>query len=292
MSRHEFPIVALAAVLGLAASAHAEPASDYGKVDTFQPGKKYNCVPTADRKGWDCNVTGKADVSPAPAPAQTPVAAPAPAPAQTPVAAPAPAPAQTPVAAPTPAPAPAHEAVPAAPAAQSAAHASALPGYLTNAGAHESVQPMPAAPAPKPAPPPRVKGPLVPAKTPTAPAANPPPAPPKPAAAAPKPAAAITTPSVPAGHDFLALPAAEYVIELAHADSPAGLGAAPHPAHGEVYELLLSQNGSESWLLLWGPFADLPSARAARDELAAQGATPGWPRRIGPLQAEMQRTEP
>lgn len=268
MSRHEFPIVALAAVLGLAASARAEPASDYGKVDTFQPGKKYNCVPTADRKGWDCNVTGKADVSPAPAPAQTPVAAP------------------------TPAPAPAHEAVPAAPAAQSAAHASALPGYLTNAGAHESVQPMPAAPAPKPAPPPRVKGPLVPAKTPTAPAANPPPAPPKPAAAAPKPAAAITTPSVPAGHDFLALPAAEYVIELAHADSPAGLGAAPHPAHGEVYELLLSQNGSESWLLLWGPFADLPSARAARDELAAQGATPGWPRRIGPLQTEARRSQP
>jgi hypothetical protein len=150
----------------------------------------------------------------------------------------------------------------------------------------------PAAPAPKPAPPPRVKGPLVPAKTPTAPAANPPPAPPKPAAAAPKPAAAITTPSVPAGHDFLALPAAEYVIELAHADSPAGLGAAPHPAHGEVYELLLSQNGSESWLLLWGPFADLPSARAARDELAAQGATPGWPRRIGPLQTEARRSQP
>jgi hypothetical protein len=271
MSRHEFPIVALAAILGLTAAARAEPASDYGKVDTFQPGKKYNCVPTADRKGWDCNATGKAEVPPAPAPVQAPVAAP------------------------TPAPAPAHEAVPAAPAAQPAPHASALPGYLTNAGAHESMQPMPAAPAPKPTPPPRVKGPLVPAQTPSAPAANPPPAPAKPAAAAPKPAAATTTPSVPAGHDFLALPAAEYVIELAHADSAAGLGVAntaAHPAHGEVYELHLSQNGNESWLLLWGPFADLTAARTARDELAAQGATPGWPRRIGPLQAEIRRVQP
>jgi hypothetical protein len=270
MSRHEFPIVALAALLGLAASASAEPSSDYGKVDTFQPGKKYNCVPTADRKGWDCNATGKAEVPPTPEPT------PAPAPARTPVAA--------------PAPAPAHEAVPAAPATQSTPHASALPGYLTNAGAREAMQPMPAAPAPKPAPPPRVKGPLVPAQTSIAPVANPPPV--KPAAAAPKPAAAATAPSVPAGHDFLALPAAEYVIELAHADSAAGLGTAPHSAHGEVYELHLSQGGSESWLLLWGPFTDLPSARAARDELAAQGATPGWPRRIGPLQTEVRRSQP
>lgn len=271
MSRHEFSIVALAAILGLAAAAHAEPASDYGKVDTFQPGKKYNCVPTADRKGWDCNATGKAEVPPAPAPAQTPVAVP------------------------EPAPAPAHEAAPAAPAAQPTPHASALPGYLTNAGAHEAMQPMPAATAPKPVPPPRVKGPLVPAHAPTTPAANPPPPPAKPAAAAPQPAAAAAAPSVQAGPDFLTLPAAEYVIELAHAGSAAGLGtarAAAHPSHGEVYELHLSQNGNESWLLLWGPFADLTAARAARDELAAQGATPGWPRRIGPLQAEMRRTEP
>lgn len=268
MSRHEFPIVALGVMLGLAASTHAEPSSDYGKVDTFQPGKKYNCVPTADRKGWDCNATGKAEVPPAPAPA----------------------PAQTPT--PAPAPAPAHEAVPAAPAAQSAAHASPLPGYLTNAGANAPMQPMPAVPAPKPAPPPRVKGPLVPAQTPTAPVAIPPAQPVKPVAPAPKPAAATATPSVPAEHDFLALPAAEYVIELAHADSTAGLGTAAHPAHGEVYELHLSQNGSESWLLLWGPFADLPSARAARDELAAQGVTPGWPRRIGPLQTEARRSQP
>jgi hypothetical protein len=275
MSRHEFPIVALATILGLAAAAHAEPSSDYGKVDTFQPGKKYNCVPTADRKGWDCNATGKAEVPPAPEPA------PAPAPAQTPVVA--------------PAPAPAREAAPAAPAAQPAPHAGALPGYLTNAGASESVQPMPAAPVPKPAPQPRAKGPQVPARTSVASPANPPPAPEKTATPAPKPDAVAAAPPVPAGHDFLALPATQYVIELAHADSPAGLDAArtaAHPAHGEVYELHLSQNGNASWLLLWGPFADLPAARAARDELAAQGATPGWPRRIGPLQTEAQRVQP
>ncbi|HST26840.1 MAG TPA: hypothetical protein VLK26_00560 [Rudaea sp.] len=271
MSRHEFSIVAITVLLGLAASAHAEPSSDYGKVDTFQPGKKYNCVPTADRKGWDCSTTGKAEVPPAPAPAQTPVVAP------------------------EPAPAPAHEAAPATPAAQPTPHASALPGYLTNAGANESMQPMSAAPAPKPVPKPRVKGPQVPAQAPSTPAANPPPAAAKVVAPIPKPAPAVAASPIEAGQDFLALPAAQYVIELAHADSATGLNAAraaAHPAHGEVYELHLSQNGSASWLLLWGPFADLPAARAARDEFAAQGATPGWPRRIGPLQAEMRRTEP
>jgi len=105
----------------------------------------------------------------------------------------------------------------------------------------------------------------------------------------------VAAPSTTAGPDFLALPATQYVIELAHADSAAGLDAArsaAHPAHGEVYELHLSQNGNDAWLLLWGPFADLPAARAARDELAAQGATPGWPRRIGPLQTEARRVQP
>lgn len=276
MRQHEFPIIAFAALLGLAASAHADP-SDYGKVDTFQPGKKYNCVPTADRKGWDCNVTGNADV--APAPAQPPAATPAPT-------------------AP-PASAPVPEATPAAPPTQPAPGSGALPNYLNNPAMNGAMRPMPAAPAPKPVPPPRVKGPQVPAQRSTAPAANPPlappqPAPAKPAALAPNPAPAMAVPPAQAGQDFLALPAAQYVIELAHADSAAGIDAArtaAHPAHGEVYELHLSQNGNESWLLLWGPFADLQAARAARDELAAQGATPGWPRRIGPLQSEARHAD-
>lgn len=268
MQRREFPSVALAVLLGLTAPAHADP-SDYGKVDTFQPGKKYNCVPTADHKGWDCKVTGNADVPPEPAPAQPPAA--------------------------VPAPEPAHEVAPAAAPEQPAPHASALPSYLTNSGANQPMQPMPAAPAPKPAPRPRVKGPQVPTQTPSAAAANPPSAPAKPATLAPKPAPAVASPARRTGQDFLALPASQYVIELAHADSSPGLDAAraaAHPSHGGVYELHLSQNGNESWLLLWGPFADLQAARAARDELAAHGATPGWPRRIGPLQSEMRRTEP
>lgn len=271
MPRHEFPIIVLAALLGSAASAHADP-SDYGKVDTFQPGKKYNCVPTADRKGWDCSVTGTADVPPSAPPAAPP--------------------AQTPAA-------PVHETAPAAAPEQPAPHAGALPGYLTNSGASQPMQPMPAAPAPKPAPQPRVKGPMVPAQaspaTSPAPASQKPASPaPKPATAVPHPAPAVAAPTAQAGQGFLALSAAQYVIELAHADSAAALDAArtaAHPAHGEVYELHLSQNGSESWLLLWGPFADLPAARTARDELAAQGATPGWPRRIGPLQTELSRAQ-
>ncbi|MBS0570381.1 MAG: hypothetical protein JSS28_07225 [Proteobacteria bacterium] len=259
------PELILVALVCAAASAHAEP-SDYGKVDTFQPGKKYNCVPTADRKGWDCKVTGNADVAPTPAPAQVPAAS-----------------------------APAGEAVPAATPTPPTPRAGDLPGYLTNAGASQPMQAMPAAPAPKPAPKPRVKGPLVPTQTPAAPAANPPPAPPQPAVATPTPAPAVAATPAPAGNDFLALPATQYVIELAHADSAAGLGAAravTPPTHGEIYELHLSQSAKESWLLLWGPFADLPAARAARDELAARGATPGWPRRIGPLQTEAERSRP
>ena len=106
MPRHEFPIIVLAALLGSAASAHADP-SDYGKVDTFQPGKKYNCVPTADRKGWDCSVTGTADVQPSAPPAAPP--------------------AQTPAA-------PVHETAPAAAPQQPAPRASELPKYITGGG--------------------------------------------------------------------------------------------------------------------------------------------------------------
>ena len=276
MRPHEFLAVIL---LCAAAVAQAEP-SDYGKVDTFQPGKKYNCVPTADRKGWDCRVTGNADVPP---PAE-------PGPAR----------------GTAPTPEPAREGIPAAPAAQPAPHASALPGYLTSSGANPPMQPMPAAPAPKPAPPPRVKGPMIPAQTPApakpAPKPEQTPAKPVPAeaalkptpAAAPSPAPARAPSPAPATQDFLALPATSYVVELAHTASQSGLDAAraaAQPAHGKVYELHLQQNGIDAWLLLWGPFVDLESARSARAELAAQGATPGWPRRIGPLQTELSRAQ-
>ncbi|MBU6200277.1 MAG: hypothetical protein KGP08_11555 [Xanthomonadaceae bacterium] len=233
------------ALLSAAAVAQADP-SDYGKVDTFQPGKKYNCVPSADRKGWDCKVTGNADVPQVPQSAQAPAAAPA----------------------------PAHEAFPAAPAAPPTAKASALPGYLAAPNPGDSMQPMPAAPTLKPAPKPRVKGPMVPAST----AGQ---APAKPARVEPAPAA----------QDFLALPADAYVIELAQAPSESGLVSA-NPPLAKVYKVHLRQNGADVWLLVCGPYQNLQAARAARGELAAQGTTPGWPRRVGPLQTEARRTQP
>jgi len=50
-----------ALALGLALVAAAQAAETrYGKVETFQPGKKYTCVPTSDRKGWDCTELDKA----------------------------------------------------------------------------------------------------------------------------------------------------------------------------------------------------------------------------------------
>jgi hypothetical protein len=265
------------------AGARADP-SDYGKVDTFQPGKKYNCVPTADRKGWNCTEAGKATAPPT----QTPTAA-APATPAAPAASPA---LTAPVAASGP--------PPSAP----AKSPGSLPSYLTNAAA-SGVQPMPAAPTPKPPPRPRAKGPLVPAAA---------PAPPTAATSAPvaKPASApvTVTPPTPASQpapvtpaptpvatgsgnarDFLALPADAYVIELAHAENAANL-VTTNPPRENVYKLHLRQNGGDIWLLVCGPYASLEAARAGRDELAAQGATPGWPRKIGPLQTEVRRTQP
>src|SRR6185503_6850118 len=66
----------LGAALLLAGFAHADTPG-YGKVETFQPGKKYNCVPTPDHKAWDCNESGKAS-PPRAETAAPPPAAPAP----------------------------------------------------------------------------------------------------------------------------------------------------------------------------------------------------------------------
>ena len=290
----------------------------YGKAQTFEPGKKYNCVPTADRKGWDCSESGKA--------AQPRAAAAAAAPA-------APPPAETPSAqASAPQPAAASQ------------KSGALPDYLTNAAAHGSTPPQEVPQAEPPAPPPApatVANPAAAEEHPTAPAPSapastetktvPPPMAQQPArppapvsenaeaaparepgrtrAPAPKPVAPpaaehASPPSAvraqpsaagvqPAVSDFLALPGDQFVVELARAQSASDIAAqrsALQPPRGKVYELHLRQNGTESWLLVWGAFDSVEAARAARDELAAQGSvTPGWPRRIGPLQAEARR---
>lgn len=94
---------------------------------------------------------------------------------------------------------------------------------------------------------------------------------------------------------FLDVSPDRFVIEIAHAASAEGLAAtraALHLSRGEVYELHLRQNGADNWLLVWGSFDSIDAARSARAELSAQaGVTPGWPRRVAPLQAEVRHTQ-
>ncbi len=121
----------------------AEP--QYGKVETFEPGKKYTCVPTADRKGWDCKEAAPKDGS-APASSAPPVALPAPT-AQAPAAS---APAMSPASAtPRPTsipPASIAPSPPANPAAQAPRNAG-LPSYLRAPGSSSAnVAPPAAAP--------------------------------------------------------------------------------------------------------------------------------------------------
>lgn len=94
------------------------------------------------------------------------------------------------------------------------------------------------------------------------------------------------------GGDFLDLSGELYVIELAHGDqaSIAAAHAALSLPHGQAYELHLRQNGSDTWLLVWGSFDDVGAARDARGELPAD-AHAGWPRRVAPLQAEVRRAQ-
>jgi len=83
------------------------------------------------------------------------------------------------------------------------------------------------------------------------------------------------------------LPGEQYVIELAHGADESALAGVALPDRGEVYKLHLQQNGADLWLLVWGSFPDVTAARAARAEIT-QG-TPGWPRRVAPLQTEVRR---
>jgi len=289
------------AALCIAGAALAAPAdqSTYGKVDTFEPGKKYNCVPSADRKSWDCTQTGtatSADAAPtSPRNEPTPAAPAKPRPA-------------TPTVPPAPPPV---SAVP---------HTGTLPSYLLAPGAGDpaapaSVSTPAAAASPAPAAPPEpATAPIVHSSTnlqPTQAVPAPPPAPepaaaavkspaaPPVAAPAPTPASMPARPRAPANDsntgssDFLALDGDQYVIELAHAKHEADIAAirAVLPlAHGKVYELHLRQNGGDAWLLVWGSFDDVGAARAARSELPAD-ARAGWPRRIAPLQTEVRRAQ-
>ncbi|HEX3123285.1 MAG TPA: SPOR domain-containing protein [Rhodanobacteraceae bacterium] len=156
-----------------------------------------------------------------------------------------------------------------------------------------SPQPVPATPTstPRPvhepvsAPRPREAEQPAPAAEPSAPAKTAPPAPAKSAAG-----------SARGNREFLALPASDYVIELAHSANAAdfaALRASLQPTRGQLYELHLRRDNGDWWLLVWGSFDSVDAARGARAELPADAAiNAGWPRRIGALQSEARRVSP
>ncbi len=275
-------------ILLLCAVAVPAFAQTYDKTDTFEPGKKYTCVPTADHKSWNCNEAGKAvEVKPKEIEPAHEASAP---------------PAES--APPTPPPPPSSR--------------STLPSYLTNAAASS---PTPIAeppstvsaaaahanaPSPPPPPPPARAPQITPPPTKTVPLK---PATPKPSAAvvAPPPRPPVKPPLSPrvthppvseaasSGGEFMALPGDHFVVEMGHAASRGELDAArsaTHVPNGDLYEVHLRQNGADAWLLLWGSFDTLEAARAARNKLSSAAGTPGWPRRIAPLQAEARRVSP
>ncbi len=344
MLEHAWPAIVLGALFAAAEPPAPAPMPRYGQVETFQPGKRYNCVPTADHKGWNCREIG-ADGTPVPRPKTDE-------PATTPgkSAEPAPPPERT-----RPVPASAKPAEPASPPAKSAPatppqstpvsepaapaeteQSSSLPGYLTNMSARglrrrPTSRPTATTPAQVATPPAPVGMPAE-----TAPAAatsaaspavetnpadetkestraasqqtkpNPPPAavaqttptpasastPPQPAQTAAPRTSTDATDLIRDGREFLDLPSAHFIVGMAHAATQTELpdaSALPSLSHGRVYRLHLRQYGNDVWLLVWGDFADVESARAARSELVAQGFNPGWPRLIAPLQTEVRR---
>ena len=268
-------------ILLLCAVAVPALAQNYDKTDTFEPGKKYTCVPTTDHKGWNCNEAGKSvEVKPK----ESEAARQDPEPSTE---------SQTP----TPPPQPSSR--------------STLPSYLTNAAAnnsapigeppstvsaaaaHANVPP----PAPAFAPPPTKTVPLQPATPKPRAAATPAPTPRPPVKPPVSPRATHPPVSEAAssGGEFMTLPGDHFVVEMGHAASRSELDAvrsATHVPNGDLYEVHLRQNGADAWLLLWGSFDTLDAARAARNTLTSTFAAPGWPRRIAPLQAEARRISP
>lgn len=298
---------ATAMLVGVCATSIAQQQSEYGKVDTFQPGKKYTCVPTADRKGWDCkdigNAPKEAERKPAPPPPQ-PAPTP-PQPASPPPAAPEPARSMTPIMPPAPSEKP--TALPAYLRAQPASNAPSAPASPPPAPAPvapppvESKPPVPEAvappvAAPKPVPAPVETKPAPPPAPPAEPVSVPAPAPETVTKPAPPPAPArqaASTSSIRGNREFLALPSSGYVIELAHAASRADLASLRENLQlpsGDLYELHLSRDGGDWWALVWASFDSISAARAARNQLPTDAAiNAGWPRQIAPLQNEARR---
>ena len=125
------------------------------------------------------------------------------------------------------------------------------------------------------------------------------PAPPSPVEAAPAPAPEPPPPPPPApvaaladAGEFARLPGTAFFLELARggdresvANTARGLGL----SSGKLYLVQHKNQGADWYVLAWGPFDTVESARAARNEAAAAGiASVGYPRRIAPLQQEIR----
>ncbi len=240
----------------------------------FEPGAERICEPSADRTRFECRAKTGADITPARRTAAQAVAAPVEAPSAT-------------VDAPT-------ETV-AAESPVSADNARALPSYLRSPSADRVSEPVPVAAAPpEPAPP------AVPANTLAVPRDEPSARPvAAPAASAPM-ATRIDTPArmpaidVQSGEDaraFALLPASRYTLEIARARGVgelAALAIAFTRVQGRVYFVRMRGADGPSYSILWSDFATIDAAREARATLPADIAvTSGWPRRIGPMQAEL-----
>lgn len=240
------------------------------------PDERIVCVPSEDGKGWDC---GRGASAPAPRSLPREHSRPAPsapppylmdpsripsvsgqsldAEAYTPPAAPAPAPEPPTTPEPLPVPAPPPEPTP--------------EPEPTPVPAPAPVAEPPPVPTPEPAAAPLPEPATEPTPTPEAPSSPPPAAPTAAGMAA----------------DLLSLPPGHYTIQLASAASDAGFEALRQQlglTAGETYAVRVRRDGGVWWLLLWRDFPDLASARAAATSLGGGY----WPRRLAPLQAEVQ----
>jgi septal ring-binding cell division protein DamX len=113
----------------------------------------------------------------------------------------------------------------------------------------------------------------------------------------PPPAPATTPPadyvSTYVAGDFLALDAARFTVQLARSSSPEGfdtLLTRLNVSSAVTYRVAIDQNGNTTWVLLWGDYPDIESARQAARALPAELVRGAWPRKIGPLQDEARRS--
>lgn len=153
----------------------------------------------------------------------------------------------------------------------------------TAAASPEPMATPTAAPEPVPAPP---AAPETAAAPDMEPVAAPAPSP-TPATAAAPVANPSSAPAVRGEADLLALPPAHFTVQLAGATRTDGFVALQDRlgiAAGDCHVVRVNRNGADWWLLLWRSFPDLASARTA----AATLGSGYWPRRLAPLQAEIE----